>query len=512
MLLASTVIALVFLVKPLSDRLPKYLIIGASFGFYALWNPGDIPVLLLSLFANFIFFLLITQSTGRLKTGWLVLGISFNALLLLWFKVGGNIPMLATTPENAEDHGLPLGISFFTFQQIAYLVSASRSEQRVKVEDYVFVITFFPHLIAGPLVQHKNVIQQLNLPSMFSFNPVNMFAGFTLFVIGLSKKVLIADPLGLYSNAIFAGADAAVQPDMLTAWIGAVAGFLNFYFDFSGYSDMACGLALVLGLRLPLNFYSPFKAVSMDDFWNRWNITVTSFFRQHVFRPLAGKRLSIPRHLAALPVTMLIAGAWHGATFNFLVWGALHGLIVTAQHAKRLYFRTPAVRRQSSAQRVTGWAQTQLLLIILGCVFQAQSLDGSWRMVKGLFGFGNGQSMEIPSILSKNLVDALSQWDMLNFLGSLHGNWSIAMAIAFVAGAWSITLLAPNSIQLLRRYRPVTDPTNLFRKGAAADIHDYKSGSVKPDARYTIFIGGLLALCLLKILSNAPSTFNYYNY
>ena len=225
MLLASTVIALVFLVKPLSDRLPKYLIIGASFGFYALWNPGDIPVLLLSLFANFIFFLLITQSTGRLKTGWLVLGISFNALLLLWFKVGGNIPMLATTPENAEDHGLPLCISFFTFQQIAYLVSASRSEQRVKVEDYVFVITFFPHLIAGPLVQHKNVIQQLNLPSMFSFNPVNMFAGFTLFVIGLSKKVLIADPLGLYSNAIFAGADAAVQPDMLTAWIGAVAGF-----------------------------------------------------------------------------------------------------------------------------------------------------------------------------------------------------------------------------------------------------------------------------------------------
>ncbi len=515
MLLASTVITLVFFVKPVSERLPKYLIIGASFGFYALWNPRDIPVLLLSLFANFVFSFLITRSAGHQKPKWLILGVLFNVSLLLWFKFGGSISALLTGLhlEHSEERGLPLGISFFTFQQIAYLVSASKSGQRVKAEDYVFVITFFPHLIAGPLVQHKNVIQQLNMPSIFRFNPVNVFAGFTLFVIGLSKKVLIADPLGLYSKTIFSGADAAVQPDVLTAWIGAVAGFLNFYFDFSGYSDMACGLALALGLRLPLNFYSPLKAVSMDDFWNRWNITLTSFFRQHIFRPLAGKRLAIPRHLAALPVTMLIAGAWHGASLNFLVWGAMHGLIVTLQHAKRLYFRTPPVRRQSKTRQATGWAQTQLLLILLGCIFQAQSLDGSWRMIKGLFGVtGGAQTIEIPSVLNSNLIDALSQWNGLAFIGPLYSAWPTALVIAFVSVAWSISLLAPNSIQLLRRYHPVTDPTNLLRKGSAPDASSRKMRIVKPNAKYIAFTGVLFALCLLKILTNAPSSFNYYNY
>lgn len=499
---------------------PKYFLILASLGFYYLWNPADFPILLGSLYANWLLAGRLCRAQGRLRRLLLGVGICANIFLLLWFKIGPVLvslinpiwPGLAVPAERA----LPLGISFFTFQQITYLVSLYRDNSRCRFTDYTFVICFFPHLVAGPLVRHRDIVKQLNQPSTFALRAANVFAGSSLFVIGLSKKVLLADPLGGYSHRLFGMADNGQALDMLSAWIAALAGFLNFYFDFSGYTDMACGLALIVGIRLPMNFYSPLKAVSMDEFWNRWNITVTQFIRDHIFRPLAGRRLVVRRHLVALPLTMIVAGFWHGATLNFLLWGALHGLVVTYQHTRRLVFRTPAPRNLSKSRQLLSWGQTQFMLICLGCVFQTRTFEGAWLTLSALFGFGGAaQPIILPSSFHQTWTDGLavllggSPRDTLSvFPGAVE-------ALLLIFFAWGICLFAPNSVEIMGRYRPVLDSTNFLHQGLKPKLSGVRFAGqllASPGFGWTLTLAILLGLTLLRVLSNAPSSFNYYNY
>lgn len=520
MLLTACTLLITLNLRRISQAAPKFFLIAASIGFYGLWNPQDIPILLLSLAGNYLLAGALCRADGRRRLLWLIIGVLANLSLLAWFKVAHTwlsllaleFPQVPVPPART----LPLGISFFTFQQIAYLVSLSKGGERIRPPDYAFVISFFPHLIAGPLVRHRDMLRQLRLPSTFRFRAANLFAGVSLFIIGLGKKVLIADPLGLYSTTLFRASDGGLTLDMLSAWIAATAGFLNFYFDFSGYSDMACGLALIVGIRLPLNFYSPFKSVSMDDFWNRWNITVTQFIREHVFRPLAGRRLVIRRHLAALPVTMILAGMWHGASLTFLIWGALHGVIVTAQHARRLIWRRRATRHLSRARQLLGWGQTQLLLIILGCVFMSHTLDGAWNMIEGMAGFnGLGKPQVLPSILPVPLMMLI---DLLTGISAREwsAGWgSTFEAMTLILLAWVISACAPNSIQLLGRYRPVQDSTNLLHAGQVPKLPgvEWRGQQVAaPGGFWTLSMAFVFTLCVLRILSNAASPFNYYNY
>lgn len=520
MALVCIVVLITFNLHRLGLQAPKYFLIFASLGFYCLWNPADFPILFSSLAMNWALALWLSRHQGVRRRLILVLGISANLALLISYKIGPSLMTLlsAVWPEVPipAERALPLGISFFTFQQIAYLVSLYRNKEPVKVADYTFVICFFPHLIAGPLVRHSDMVKQLNQPRTFALRSANLFAGSSLFIIGLSKKVLLADPLGNYSHRLFAIADSGQALDMLYAWIAALSGFLNFYFDFSGYSDMACGLALIVGIRLPMNFYSPLKAVTMDEFWNRWNITVTQFIREHVFRPLAGKRLVIRRHLAALPLTMIIAGFWHGATLNFLLWGALHGLIVTYQHARRLVFRTPAARNLSQGRRLVSWGQTQLLLIALGCVFQTHTFEGAWLTLCGLVGYADAaQQIILPSNFHEtwsNGFTLLLGGHPAASLGALPG---IIEACLLIFIAWGICLFAPNSVQIMGRYRPVLDSTNFLRQGLIPKLAGVRVRArllAAPSAGWCLTLGLLLALTLLRVLSNAPSPFNYYNY
>ncbi|WP_236200508.1 MBOAT family O-acyltransferase [Pseudomonas pseudonitroreducens] len=520
MLLAACALSLTLFVRRAGPAAPKFCLIAASVGFYGLWNPHDIPVLLLSLAGNYWLAGVLCGAAKEQRRSWLAIGVVANLLLLAWFKVGhtwgGYLALVWPQFPVPAERALPLGISFFTFQQIAYLVSLGKSGERIRLPDYTFVICFFPHLVAGPLVRHRDMLRQLGRPSTFALRASNLFAGISLFIIGLAKKVLIADPLGLYSTVLFRASDAGQSLDLLSAWIAAVAGFLNFYFDFSGYSDMACGLALVVGIRLPLNFYSPFKSVSMDEFWNRWNITVTQFIREHVFRPLAGRRLVIRRHLAALPITMILAGMWHGASLTFLAWGALHGVIVTAQHARRLVWRKRATRNLGRARQCLGWAQTQLLLIVLGCFFMSHNLGGAWRMLEGMAGASEAAALPmLPSLLPAPMTLAVGM-----LAGMWGGEWVTAWigtveALLFIALAWGISACAPNSIQLLGRYRPVQDSTNLLHAGLIPrlpGVQWFGRQVVVPGPFWTLALGAVFALCLLRILSNAASPFNYYNY
>lgn len=520
MFLSACVLLITLNLRRIGQAAPKFFLIAASIGFYGLWNPQDIPVLLLSLAGNYLLAGVLCRAEATRRMLWLTVGVVANLSLLAWFKVAHTwlgllaleFPQVPVPPARA----LPLGISFFTFQQIAYLVSLSKSGERIRPPDYAFVISFFPHLIAGPLVRHRDMLRQLRLPSTFRFRAANLFAGVSLFIIGLAKKVLIADPLGLYSAALFRASDSGLTLDLLSAWIAATAGFLNFYFDFSGYSDMATGLALIVGIRLPLNFYSPFKSVSMDDFWNRWNITVTQFIREHVFRPLAGRRLVIRRHLAALPVTMILAGMWHGASLTFLAWGALHGVIVTAQHARRLIWRRRATRHQSRARQWLGWGQTQFLLIVLGCFFMSHTLGGAGNMIESMAGFnGVGKPQDLPSLLPVPLMLLIEL-----VAGVSAGEWiagwgSTVEALVFILLAWVISACAPNSIQLLGRYRPVQDSTNLLHAGRVPKLPgvQWRGRQVAaPGGFWTLGMAFVFALCVLRILSNAASPFNYYNY
>ena len=512
MLLAAVALFTTLQLHRLHRLAPQLFLIAVSLGFYALWNPSDLPILLLSMAGNFAAAHVLARSPGRWKKIGIWVAVSANLAVLAWYKIdSGAEPalrhLLPWMPDVARQ-GLPLGISFFTFQQIAYLVRIGKGSAALGPADYSFVISFFPHLVAGPLVRHSDMIVQLRRPSTFRFRIANLFGGTSLFVIGLAKKVLLADPIGHFSHTLYAAVDAGASPGLMSSWMGAVSAMLNLYFDFSAYSDMACGMALVIGVRLPMNFYSPLRAVSMDDFWNRWNISITTFIRDHVFRPLAGSKMAIGRHLTALPLTMVLAGLWHGATLNFVTWGALHGALVSYDHARRLIWRAPSTRRGGTSRKLLGWARTHVTLLALGCIFSSSSLASASRMLAGMSGLNGTHEWagNIPLVPLGSTVLALA-WP---FGWTSHEQATVQMVLVVTTG-WLIAMFAPNSMQLLSRYRPALDTTRLLRRERRI-LPGWVLGLVSATWLWTLLISTLFALSVLCIAANAPSTFNYYHY
>jgi alginate O-acetyltransferase complex protein AlgI len=227
---------------------------------------------------------------------------------------------------------LPLGLSFFTFQKIALIVDAYRGRvSNFEPLGYVLFVSFFPQLIAGPIVHHSEVMPQFAKPETVRGSLIA--AGLSLFVIGLAKKVLLADNLAQWASPVFDSASAGLRPSSSSAWIAAMAYSLQLYFDFSGYSDMAIGLARLFGIRLPLNFNSPYKAANIIDFWRRWHMTLSRFLRDYLYIPLGGNRRGPCRRYLNLAVTMLLGGLWHGASWTFVIWGGLHALYLGINHA-----------------------------------------------------------------------------------------------------------------------------------------------------------------------------------
>lgn len=228
---------------------------------------------------------------------------------------------------------LPLGISFFTFTQIAFLVDAYRGQaERSGFVNYFLFVTYFPHLIAGPILHHRAMMSQFATRTLSVFSRENFMIGLTFLLIGLFKKLVIADNIAGYANDLFTVAEKGVVPDIRSAWIGAVAYSFQLYFDFSGYCDMAVGMSRMLNITIPYNFNSPYKATSIIDFWRRWHMTLSNFLRDYLYIPLGGNRRGDARRYVNLFMTMLIGGAWHGAGWTFVVWGALHGSFLVVNH------------------------------------------------------------------------------------------------------------------------------------------------------------------------------------
>ncbi len=316
-----------------SKHISVIWMVACSIFFYGWWNPKYVPFLVGSLLFNYYYGLLLRSSRTKLL---LYLGVAINLLLIGYYKYAGFFTTIINDISGKSfslgDIVLPLGISFYTFQQIAWLVDSYKgkiSEQDKGLWEYGLFVTFFPQLIAGPIVHHSEMMPQFHEEKSRQLNWNNMAVGLTVFVIGLSKKVVIADSIAPYANKIFNASLTASQGITFSeAWIGALAYTLQLYFDFSGYADMAIGLALMCNIKLPVNFDSPYKALSIADFWRRWHITLSRFLRDYVYIPLGGSRAGEYRRYTNLLLTMLIGGLWHGAGWTFVLWGGLHGMFL----------------------------------------------------------------------------------------------------------------------------------------------------------------------------------------
>jgi D-alanyl-lipoteichoic acid acyltransferase DltB (MBOAT superfamily) len=344
----------------------------ASLFFYGWWNPAFLPLLGMSIVLNYG---IGRWLAARRSRALLALAIGVNLGALGYYKYANLL--LSSIGAPLLDIVLPIGISFYTFTQIAYLVDSWRAGRAEKsFSAYLLFVTFFPHLIAGPVLHHSEMMPQF-LRDQRRIPTALILEGLLLFACGLAKKVLIADSVAPAVNRAFTLAEGHTL-GLLDSWFGALAYTVQIYFDFSGYSDMAIGLGLLFGIRLPLNFNSPYQSVSIIEFWRRWHMTLSRFLRDYLYVPLGGNRHGPTRRQVNLMLTMLLGGLWHGAAWTFVVWGGLHGLFLQINHAWRA-MRFPALPRP------VAWAFTFVAVVVAWTVFRAESFTGFANLLQGMF-------------------------------------------------------------------------------------------------------------------------------
>lgn len=449
-LFVPTVWVLYQLARRLGPAAGEAFLLAASLFFYGYWDARLLPLLLGSILINWT----IARAMGGLprdaRGGLMRLGVVFNLGLLFVFKYAGflsvNLAAATGIDEFALHVVLPIGISFFTFQQIAFLVDLRRGEAEVYgLTRYGLFISFFPQLIAGPIVHHREIAPQLT--RMERATPRQIATGLSIFTAGLFKKTVIADNLARVVAPVFAAADRGDPVSHVEALAGSVAYSLQIYFDFSGYSDMAIGLGLLFGIRLPINFDSPLKSASIIEFWRRWHITLSSFLRDYLYIPLGGGRRGPARRYLNLMLTMTLGGLWHGAGWGFLIWGMLHGAFLMINHVLiALGARLPALAR---VPRWIGVAVTFLAVAFALIFFRATHLSGAVELSLAAAGLS---TPTLPGSFQAPLgpVAAALTGVGATFGGPAHvslGLWATVGAPALIAGML-IALFAPNTNQL----------------------------------------------------------------
>jgi len=460
----------------------------ASLAFYAWWNPLYLPLLLGSIVFNYAVGRHLCKNPQQLASDKAVLwlGIVGNLLLLGYFKYAGFFAISANslfgTHLPIAQIVLPLGISFFTFTQIAYLVDAYRKEVReYSFVHYALFVTFFPHLIAGPVLHHAEIMPQFGQPGTFRLNAENFAIGLSIFAIGLFKKVVLADGIAEFATPVFAAAQQGQPLTFLAAWGGALSYTFQLYFDFSGYSDMAIGLARLFGIVFPANFNSPYQATSIIDFWRRWHMTLSRFLRDYLYIPLGGSRCSPIRCHANLMATMLLGGLWHGAGWTFVLWGGLHGLYLVINHFWRALRERhlAAIRVPDMLGRWLGRLLTFLAVVVAWVFFRAESMDAALAILRGMAGL-NGVTKVDP-----------------NYFGILELKWLLSLFII----VWSL----PNIQHIFYRYRPAleTYPGEVSPPRQRWQIW-------QPDMKWALVTASLLMLALINITH--LSEFLYYQF
>jgi D-alanyl-lipoteichoic acid acyltransferase DltB (MBOAT superfamily) len=523
------------------SRAASLWLFAASLFFYGWWDVRFLPLLGLSLLANYA----IGRALARRPRRWLlVLGVGANLGALGWFKYSGFLASVANQLTGAglpvPQVILPLAISFYTFQQIAYLVDAADGEtDEASVDRYCLFVTFFPHLIAGPLVHHREMLAQFNRPETYRPKLGNLALGLTVFGIGLFKKVMLADTMAPAVGEVFGPAGAGVVPSLIDGWLAAIGFALQLYFDFSGYSDMAIGLALMFGLRLPVNFNSPYKSASIIEFWTRWHMTLTRFLMTYLYNPVlraltarrvrAGKPLlrkgspALGPFLALLVtptlVTMTLAGVWHGAGWQFLVFGLMHGMLLVGNHGWRfLRHRLGLGAAIGHPFRPVGVGLTFAAVCLSLVFFRAESLGQAVTMAEGMVpGLHHILSATVVPAAGAGMAataDAAAQLPgMAGPVGAPHGTGLLDRVTARLGDPDVLRLLLglvivwalPNTQHWMRG--------QIVALGVDKNA-DQAGGLLRwrASAPQGAVVGALMCWTLLQTFSAAPTAFLYFTF
>ncbi|HEX4112567.1 MAG TPA: MBOAT family protein [Stellaceae bacterium] len=490
-----------FLIRRIAGaRAAQILLAVSSVAFYA-WSGWDLLVpLFASILVNFAVGRALSRSIPYRRATHLLLalGICFDLGLLGYFKyadfVAANLQAIGFHLA-APSVVLPLGISFYTFTQIAFLVDAARREAKeYDLPRYILFVTFFPHLIAGPIIHHKEMMPQFAPEKLAERKFELLPEALMLFAIGLAKKVLLADGFAELARPVFAAAAAHAPPDLIAAWGATLCYTFQIYFDFSGYSDMALGLALMFGIRLPINFLSPYKSTSIIEFWRHWHMTLSRFLRDYLYFPLGGNRKGTFRRYANLMAVMTIGGLWHGAGWTFVFWGALHGLYLLVNHA----WRTLAHRGLVATPPIpAGRALTFVCVALAWVLFRSDNLEVARSMYAGLFGL-NGIA------IAANLLHPFGIEHGVAILGvpiSLLYSGQTAQLYEIVVSIFGmiVVLTLPNSMELCG-----------FAPAPATGLTRTLQFQMLP--RYAVATAIILFLCVCVINSGAVSEFIYYRF
>lgn len=423
--------------------LGKAWLVLASLFFYAYWNWVYLPLILVSIGLNFLLGRRLAHwpanTAPQRKRRWLIAGIALNLLALAYYKyihfITENLAWAWGVAYQADPMALPLAISFFTFTQIVYLVDSHRGETgHYDLLNYALFVTFFPHLIAGPIVQHSQIMPQFNSRWTWLPRESHLVKGGLLFAVGLFKKVAIADVFAGWADD---GFDGAGPLDMVAAWVASLSYTFQLYFDFSGYCDMAMGVALLFNIWLPVNFDSPYRATSIQDFWRRWHITLSHFLRDHLYIPLGGNRAGRFQTHLNLIVTFTLGGLWHGASWMFVVWGLLHGLALVVHRVwGQLGWRMP---------RWLGWGLTFLFVNVAWVFFRAKDWHSARRVLSGMVDVSTLRRVPLVDVPTDALAwsgwlgDALLRLAPPPFVA--HAPALLMIALAFCILPW------PNAIR-----------------------------------------------------------------
>jgi len=475
----------------------------ASVFFYAYWSPRYTLLLLASITANYFMgrgiLWLRDQQRSRDCRLLLTAAIVFNLGLLAYYKYANffvdTVNTLAATGLQLEKIVLPIGISFFTFTQIAYLVDAYQGKARESNPvHYLLFVSYFPHLIAGPILHHSEMMPQFADRRIYRFDVTNFGIGATFFFIGLFKKVVLADGVQPFVGPVF-DADPSYQLTFLEAWLGALAYTVQLYFDFSGYSDMAIGLSKLFNIDLPLNFNSPYKSHNIIEFWRRWHMTLSRFLRDYLYIPLGGNRHGPLRRHGNLMATMLLGGLWHGAGWNFVMWGGLHGLCLVCNHGWR-GFRARVLgqdlERHTVPGRVTGIVLTFLAVVTAWVFFRAPSLSAAFNILQGMAGL---HGVVLPEEWQAALAPGAAGL-AFGYLQAFGGTRQVVWVAVLLAMAWGL----PNSQQFVA----------WLRTGVIS-----RAGAYVAQSRSWSMLGALSVLISLLAMINGSrgvSEFIYFNF
>lgn len=501
-----------------------------SLVFYGWWNIMFVPLLLGSILFNF----LVGRGLARTRSRpLLVFSIAANILLLGFFKytdfIGMSVSQLLALHWQPPQILLPLAISFFTFQQIAFLADAYDGvANEPRLLHYTLFITFFPHLIAGPITHHREMLPQFAERRITKLRLEPLSLGVTIFAIGLFKKVMIADQISVYATPVFTAAAHGAAPSLVESWGASLAYAMQMYFDFSGYSDMAIGLGLMFDISLPINFNSPYKAASIIEYWQRWHMTLTRFLTAYIYNPIV---LSLTRRrvatrkpilrpgqvrfpafmvLLAFPTifTMFIAGIWHGAGWQFMVFGVLHGIFLTINHGWRTAkARWPVLQGTGIVRHAASVCLTFFCAMLALVFFRAADLETGFRVASGLFG-GNG--IVLPETIGR--IAAFRPIIATLGLKTAHFSLFWRFYVYWLPILFWIVWFMPNVMEWMRHYQ-----TALGAKFSNAWYHESKLSRTlfatwRPTAACGCVVGTIAVLALLRTFSNAPTEFLYFHF